>query len=408
MPHDRLSEALRARVADIDAAGTRKGRERTIAGVLPPTDGKGPRLLLEGYGDRPFLRMNANNYLGLTSDPEMIEADEVAVRRYGTGPGAVRFISGAWSPHAELERRLAAFHGREAAMIYSSAYMTMIGLIVPLVTKKTAIVSDALNHNCIINAIRLSSPKEKWIYPHNDLGALDRSLAELQGKVDRVLVITDGVFSMRGDTGPLDEVMAIAAKHDAEFPENVIVIADDSHGVGALGATGRGTEEICGTKVDILVATLGKALGANGGYVVGPQALVDFLRETAPTYIYSNPITPGEAASAVKALDIVDSDRGRAMLAHLREVTAQFETGLTSMGLETIPGPHPVTPLMVRDTPKTQAIVAGLFERGVLATGLSYPVVPRGDESIRFQISAEHTRADIEEALAAVRATALP
>lgn len=408
MPHDRLNAVLRAQVEAVEAAGTRKGVERVIRGVLPPEGGRGPRLLIEGEGDRPFLRMNANNYLGLSTNAEMIAAEEEAVRRFGVGPGAVRFISGSWGPHLELERRLAAFHGREAAMIFSSAYMTMLGTIVPLVSKETALISDALNHNCIINAIRLSNPPQKRIYAHNDMAALEQALIDTRETCRRAVIVTDGVFSMRGDFAPLPEVMALAQKYDGDFEENVVVLVDDSHGAGAFGATGRGTEEITGAAPsDILVATLGKAFGVNGGYVCASRAVIDHLRETAANYIYSNPITAGEAAAALKALEIVDSPRGREMLAHLSAMTARFETGLTDMGLETIAGPHPVTPLMVRDTPKTQAIVAGLFERGVLATGLSYPVVPKGDEAIRFQISAEHTEADIDEALTAVRAVAL-
>jgi glycine C-acetyltransferase len=180
----------------------------------------------------------------------------------------------------------------------------------------------------------------------------------------------------------------------------VVVVADDSHGVGAFGATGRGTEEYCGgAPVDILIATLGKAFGVNGGYVTASQTIVDYLRETSPFYIYSNPITPGEAAAASQAVEIVDSAAGQALLDHLRAMTARFEAGLTALGYETISGAHPVVPLMLRDTAKTTALVAHLRAQGILATGLNYPVVPRGDEEIRFQVSADHTAADIDEAL---------
>ena len=221
---------------------------------------------------------------------------------------------------------------------------------------------------------------------------------------DRALVVTDGVFSMRGDHAPLDEIMALARRYDTKFAEGVIVVVDDSHGVGAFGLTGRGTEEITNSgHADILVATLGKALGVNGGYVVANAAIIDFLRETSPFYVYSNPITPGEAAAAVKALGILDGPRGVELLVHLREMTVRFEHGLEALGLETIRSPHPVTPLMVRNTPRTQHIVRQLFERGVLATGLGYPVVPRGDEEIRFQICADLTSSDVDEALEAIR-----
>jgi glycine C-acetyltransferase len=348
--------------------------------------------------------MNANAYLGLSCDPEMIAAEEQAVRAYGTGPGAVRFISGTWAPHVKLEHRLAAFHGRDAAMLFSSAYATVMGLLPTLVTPETAIISDELNHNCIINAIRLSTPKQRLIYGHLDLRQLERHLRTVCDAADRAIIVTDGVFSMRGDYAPLDEIMSLARHYDKNFAEGVLVVVDDSHGVGAFGETGRGTEEITRSgPADILVATLGKALGVNGGYVVAEAAIIDFLRETAPFYIYSNPITPGEAAAAITALDILEGLRGTALLTHLGAMTRRFEKGLEDLGLETIEGPHPVTPLMIRDTPRTQAVVARLFESGVLANGLGYPVVPKGDEEIRFQICADHTAGDIDMALQAVR-----
>jgi glycine C-acetyltransferase len=205
---------------------------------------------------------------------------------------------------------------------------------------------------------------------------------------------------MRGDHAPLPEIMAVARKYDDRFPENVLVVADDSHGVGAFGETGRGTEEYTGgEKVDLLIATLGKALGVNGGYVVGRRQIIGYLREKSPFYIYSNPITPAEAAAACAAVEILSGARGRELLDHLRSMTGRFEQGLVDLGFETIPGEHPVVPLMVRDTAKTTAMVEHLFGNGILATGLKFPVVPQGDEEIRFQISADHTAADIDYAL---------
>jgi glycine C-acetyltransferase len=403
MPHDRLAQHLSDYIGGIDEAGTAKRCERVIRAVLPATGGKGPRYLLDGHGDKPFLRMNANNYLGLSLNEDMIAADESATRQFGTGPGAVRFISGTWAPHIALEKRLAAFYGREAAMIYSSAYAAVMGLLPSLITPETAVISDELNHNCIINAIRLAAPKEKRIYRHLALDELEAQLLDVRDTCRRAIIVTDGVFSMRGDHAPLDEIVKIAQAYDAAFLENVLVIVDDSHGVGAFGATGRGTEEITNSgPVDLLISTLGKALGANGGYVVASRAIIDYMRETSPFYIYSNPITPGEAAAAATALDILDSPRGAALLTHLHQMKAQFEQGLRCMGLETISGEHPVTPLMIRDSSKTNRMVRQLFERGILATGLAHPVVPRGDEEIRFQICADHTSKDIEEALDAI------
>ncbi len=400
MPVDRLAGALGAELEELERQGTLKGREAVITGVLPPAAGRGPRYRLAGEGDRPFLRMNSNSYLGLSLRSELIAAEEEAAREFGTGPGAVRFISGSYRPHLELEARLAAFHGRPAAMIFSSAYATTMGVLPALIDGETAVLSDALNHNCIINAMRLARPKEKRVYAHLDLDQLDRQLTEVAGSCRRAIVVTDGIFSMRGDHAPLDEIVELARRHDAAFAENVVVVADDSHGVGAFGATGRGTEEVTGgSPVDLLVATLGKALGVNGGYVVAAAGVVEYLREKSNFYIYSNPITPAEAAAALAALEILDSERGRALLAHLRAMTARFESGLVELGFETIPGEHPVVPLMVRDTPRTAALVAHLEANGVLATGLSFPVVPQGDEEIRFQVSADHTPADIDEVL---------
>ena len=406
MAAERLERKLEERLAELGRSGRLKGDELIITGVIPAADGKGPRFLLEGYGAQPFLRMNSNSYLGLSFDAEVRAAEDEAVRQYGTGPGAVRFISGTWSMHVALERRLAEFHGREAAMLFSSAYATMMGLLPQLTTDRTAVISDELNHNCIINAIALGRPAEKRIWKHLDLDDLERHLKEAAQTCDRAIVVTDGVFSMRGDHAPLDEIRKIVNKYDPAFAENAILIVDDSHGVGAFGSTGRGTEEVTGARADLLVGTLGKAFGVNGGYVTGSATIIRYLRETSPFYIYSNPITPAEAAAALKAVEIVDSPRGRELLRHLREMTARFRHGLGVLGLETLPGEHPVVPLMVRDTTRTAVLVAHLRNAGILATGLNYPVVPRGDEEIRFQICADHTPADIDEALAALGAFA--
>lgn len=403
MPTHALAKALAARLDDMAQSGRLKGKESVIREVIPARDGHGPRYLIEGEGDKPFLRMNSNSYLGMALRREVIAAEEAAATSLGTGPGAVRFISGTWSTHVGLERRLAAFHGRPAAMLFSSAYAAVMGLIPPLVTERTAVISDALNHNCIINAIALARPGEKHIYRHLDMGELERALASAAKNCARAIVVTDGIFSMRGDHAPLNKIMTLARAYDGAFAENAVVVVDDSHGVGAFGATGRGTEEYTGSgPADLLVATLGKAFGVNGGYVVAEETIIRYLRETSPFYIYSNPITPAEAAAAHKAVDILDSPVGLSLLAHLRAMTARFKAGLVTLGLETLPGEHPVVPLMLRDTARTAALVAHLRREGILATGLNYPVVPKGDEEIRFQISADHTAVDIDGALDAL------
>ncbi len=400
MPVDRLHQTLARELEELDQQGTAKGVETVVTGVLPAAGASGPRFQLAGEGEKPFLRMNSNSYLGMSLRPEVIAAEEATVHAFGAGPGAVRFISGTYRQHLALEARLARFHGREAAMISSSAYATTLGTLVPLVTGETAVISDALNHNCIINAMRLARPQSKHIYRHNDMADLEAKLEAAVGNGRRAVLVTDGIFSMRGDHAPLKELVALARKYDERFPDNVIVMVDDSHGVGAFGETGRGTEEYTRTEgVDLLVGTLGKALGVNGGYVTGSATIIRYLREKAPMYIYSNPITQGEAAAALAALELLDSPEGVRLLAHLRAMTARFEQGLLRLGYETIPGEHPVVPLMVRDTARTRALVAHLKAYGILATGLAFPVVPQGDEEIRFQVSADHTPADIDFAL---------
>lgn len=400
MPLDRLSAVLERHVADLTERGTAKGVESVVTRVIPASGERGPRFVIEGEGDREFIRMNSNSYLGMSLRERIIEAEEEASKEFGAGPGAVRFISGTYTPHVELERTLAAFHGREGAMIFSSAYATVISAITALTTDQTILISDELNHNCIINAMKLARPHSKAVYRHNDVDALEAELKKAVGTAKRALVITDGIFSMRGDHAPLDAIMELARKYDAQFEENVVVIVDDSHGVGAFGKTGRGTEEYTGAPpVDILVGTLGKAFGVNGGYVTASESVIRFLRETSPMYIYSNPITPAEAKAAARSVEYVDGAEGRKLLERLRALTKQFEDGLVRLGFEVIPGEHPVTPLVARDTAKTKALVAHLRANGVLATGLAYPVVPRRDDEIRFQINADHTPSDIDAVL---------
>lgn len=405
MPSDRLKKVIASELEELRAAGTLKGRETVIASVVPPNKGRGPRYLLVGEGEQPFLRMNANSYLGLSLRQELIEAEEAAVRAYGTGPGAARFISGTWAPHVELERRIARFHGRDAAIIFSSAYAAVLGVLSSLTTPETAVISDEFNHNSIINAMRLARPAKRQIYPHLDLSALEACLATAAEDCRRALVVTDGVFSMRGDCAPLDRIVALAQNHDAEFAENVLVVVDDSHGVGAIGPSGRGTEEyVGGAPADLLIGTFGKSFGVNGGYVAGTEAVIEYLREKAPLYVYSNPITQGEAAAALAAVELLDGPVGVELLGHLRAMSARLREGLAALDFESIAGEHPIVPLLTRNSQVTAELVRHLHERHILVTGISYPVVPRGEDEIRFQVSADHTAHDIDEVLAALAA----
>ncbi len=399
----RYEYPLRDVIDTLEKKGTAKGHEMVIDHIEAGKNGKGPRYFIDGYGNKPFLRMNSNSYLGLSRHPKVIQAEEDAARKFGCGPGAVRFISGTYKHHVSLESQIARFHHKEAAMIFSSAYVTSMGVIYPLITPETIVISDELNHNCIINAIRLSRPAEKYIYSHNNMEDMEKMLNKSVGKGKRVLVVTDGIFSMRGDYAPLHELTTICQQYNDRFEEGVITIVDDSHGVGAFGETGRGTEEFTGANMDILIGTLGKAFGVNGGYVTGSNILIRFLREKAPMYIYSNPITVSEAAAAEASISIVDSPEGQNILKHLGALTRHFETGITEVGYETIPGPHPIVPVMVRNTDKTVRLTRWLHQNGILATGLNYPVVPKGDEEIRFQISAEHTRDDMDSVLSVLQ-----
>ncbi len=399
MPLSRITKILDGELQQLKDEGRAKGKEFIVTDIKKPEGEKGPRFFLKGYGNKEFIRMNSNSYLGMSLREEIIQIEEQTARKYGVGPGAVRFISGTYLPHRALEKKLAQFHSREDAMIYSAAYVTVIGVISSLTNSETIIISDELNHNCIINAVRLSRPKDKFVYKHLDMNDLEEKIKDSVGKAKRVLVITDGVFSMRGDYAPLDKIVNIATSYDKYFEENIIVIADDSHGVGAFGETGRGTEEVVDTQVDLLIGTLGKAFGVNGGYVVSNQTMITYLREKAITYIYSNPITPAEASCALKVLQILDSDEGKERLKYLRQLTKRFREGVIKLGYETIVSDHPIVPLLVRDTKKTADMVQYLIENGILATGLNFPIVPKGDETIRFQINADHTVSDIDYVL---------
>ena len=393
---NKIERVLGEELQNLKQKGTAKGKEFIITKVKKAEKEKGPRFFLKGFGEKEFIRMNSNSYLGLSLTDELIEEEEKTAKEYGVGPGAVRFISGTYIQHRELEKKLAEFHKREDAMIYSAAYVTVIGVLSSLISKETIVISDELNHNCIINAIRLSKPLDKKIYKHLNMKELEDRIKESIGIGRRVVVVTDGIFSMRGDYAPLDKIMEISEKYQGDFPEDIVVVVDDSHGVGAFGETGRGTEEYTNTKVDILIGTLGKAFGVNGGYVVSNETIITYLREKAITYIYSNPITQAEAATALKAVKLLDSEKGHEILKRLRELTKRFENGLKNLGFEIIESDHPIVPLLVRDTQKTTDIVKHLINNGVLATGLNYPVVPKGDETIRFQINADHTPYDID------------
>ena len=236
----------------------------------------------------------------------------------------------------------------------------------------------------------------KGLYRHNDIDDLRRCLDEVDPASERVVVIFDGIFSMRGDCAPIDRIVEVCRCYEEKFKDGVITVVDDSHGLGAYGPTGRGTAEHCGVIPDIVIGTFGKAFGVNGGFIAASPTVVEAVRQKADTYIYTNPLSPADCADATAAIDICDSAEGLALLDRLAARTRQLRDGLTALGRESIPGPCPIVPLLVRDTTATRSLVHRLFDGGVLAVGLTFPVVPRGDETIRFQVNAAHTEADIE------------
>ncbi len=396
-----LNAALTREVEALEAEGRAKAPERVIVAYEPPAGERGPRYRLSG-SDRLFLRMNSNSYLSLSHHPALIEAADRATRELGVGPGAVRFIDGTFRHHVELERRIAAFVGRPAAKIFNSAYTANLGQALAISSPRTFWIGDELNHNSIIRAMRIASvPKEnRAIYRHNDMEDLTRCLDEVPAGAERVVVIFDGVFSMRGDVAPLDQINRRLEPYRHRFPQGLVTVVDDSHGIGAFGATGRGTEEYTGARADLVIGTFGKAFGVNGGFVASSPEVIEAIRQKSDTYIYTNPLGVADCAAALAALDIVDGPEGQARLRHLHQRIAQFRAGIDRLGWESIPGPHPVVPLLVRDTARTRALVRHFFDHGVLVVGLTYPVVPRGSETIRFQINAAHTEADIAEVLA--------
>ena len=400
MPLDKLDGSLMKEIAALEAEGRAKAPERVILEYLPPAGRRGPRYRLQGSG-KEYLRMNSNSYLSLSNHPELVEAADSATRELGVGPGAVRFIDGTFSYHVALEQRIAHFVGKPAAKIFNSAYTSNCGLALAVSNKLTYWVGDQLNHNSIIRAMRISNVpgSNRAIYDHNDMDSLRKRLDGVPQEMERVVVIFDGVFSMRGDCAPIDRIIKTAEPYQDRYKDGVITVVDDSHGIGAFGKTGRGTAEFSGAQPDVIIGTFGKAFGVNGGFVAASAMVIEAIRQKADTYIYTNPLGVADCAAAVKAIDICDSPEGLKRLDNLQQRILQFREGIAALGLESIPGPHPVVPLLVRDTAKTHRLVQFLFDQGVLVVGLTFPVVPRGDETIRFQINAAHTKADIDEVL---------
>ena len=403
MTLDALDRALELELEALKGEGRAKPPERVITAYLPAQGDRGPRYKLEG-SEREFIRMNSNSYLSLSHHPELIRAADEATHRLGVGPGAVRFIDGTFSYHVALEERTARFLGKPAAKIFNSAYTANCGLALAISTPRTYWIGDQLNHNSIIRAMRIANvpSEQKAVYHHNDMDHLRKCLEDVPEGMERAVVIFDGIFSMRGDFAPIDRIERMTAGFRTKFKDGVVTVVDDSHGVGAYGPAGRGTADHTGATPDVIIGTFGKAFGANGGFIAASRTVIEAVRQKADTYIYTNPLSVADCAAAAKALDICDAPEGRERLEHLKEMTNLFRRGIENLGWQSIPGPHPIVPLLVRDTPRTHKLVQHLFDRDVLAVGLTFPVVPRGDETIRFQVNAAHTAADINSVLKAL------
>lgn len=400
---------LQQEVARIDKAGATKRHEKIIEKFTRETP---PRAIIQG---KKYYIFNSNDYLSLKFRPELLKGEHEAAHIFGTGPGAVRFISGSLKIHRDLERAVAKYHSRNDAIVYSSAFAANQGVIFPLIAPqvktslvqdRVLVISDALNHRSIIDAIRLANlPKDqKTIFKHLDFGDLERILKESVDKFDRVVVVSDGVFSMLGELQNLHKLQALQKKYDAKFKHGIITVVDDAHGVGATGKTGRGVEEVFQAQADVLIGTFGKGFGSDGGYAVGPQSIIDYLRESSATYIYSNSISPGTAGAALAAFKLVTSKGGQKILAQLQQNIAYFKKAAAAAKIPfAANSPHPIQPVLIGDTLKTKAVVTELFKRGFLTTAISYPVVPPGRDEIRVQINANHTPAAINKLISALR-----
>ncbi len=381
---------------DADLAALREGGQFKSPRVLASP--MGPTARIDGAGE--VVVMCSNDYLGLANDPEVVAAGAESVRRWGAGTASVRFICGTFEYHRRLEARLAELSGTPAATTYLSCWNANEALLPTLMAaggEQCAVFSDELNHASIIDAIRLgrqmAKGSESRVYRHVDLDDLENHLKALAARPQK-LVVTDGVFSMEGSLAPLDRLHALCRKHGATL------IVDDSHGVGVVGQTGRGTAEHFGLfgKVDVLTGTLGKTLGgAAGGYVAGPAPLVELLVQKSRPQLFSNALPPATAAAAEKAIEILQRDPAR--VARLRENVRAMRVGLKRLGFEVLEGPSAITPIILGQTARAIAASARLLELGVFVIGFGYPVVPEGKARLRVQMSAAHRPEHIQRAL---------
>ena len=371
------------KIAEIRRAGLYKS-ERVIVGPQQAN--------VSVAGGNSVLNFCANNYLGLANHPAVIQAAQQALQNWGYGLASVRFICGTQSIHKQLEQRLSAFLGTEDTILYGSCFDANGGLFETLLDQEDAIISDELNHASIIDGVRLSKAV-RYRYRNGDMGDLEAKLQESASARHRVIA-TDGVFSMDGYFAKLDKICDLADKYDA------MVMVDDSHAVGFIGEHGRGTPEFCGVegRIDIITGTLGKALGgASGGYTSGRKEIIELLRQRSRPYLFSNSLAPPIVAASLKVIDLLQESGD--LRERLRENTCFFRERMTQAGFNVVPGEHPIVPVMFGDAAAAAQTAELLLAKGVYVVAFSYPVVPQGKARIRTQISAAHTRADLEFAL---------
>jgi len=378
-----LKNQLKAELYEIRAAGLYKG-ERVI---------DTPQAARVSVGERSVLNMCANNYLGLASHPEVIKAARDALDEWGYGLASVRFICGTQAIHKQLEDKLSDFLGMEDTILYTSCFDANGGLFETLLGPNDAVISDELNHASIIDGVRLCKAK-RFRYKNNDMADLATQLEAAKG-ARRILIVTDGVFSMDGYLANLPAICDLADSHRA------LVMVDDSHAVGFMGARGRGTHEHHGVmdRVDIITGTLGKALGgASGGYTSGRAEIIEYLRQRSRPYLFSNTVAPSIVAASIKAIELLNASTD--LRDRLEANTKLFREQIAGSGFHILEGTHPITPIMLGDAALASRFADAMLEKGVYVIGFSYPVVPQGKARIRTQISAAHTREDLEFAIA--------
>ena len=383
--YGKLKDALASELKIIQDSGLLK-RERII------TSAQGP--IIQVNSDDEVVVMCANNYLGLSSHPEVIQAAKDALDTHGFGMSSVRFICGTQDIHKKLEQKIAAFYGTEDTILYAAAFDANGGLFEPLFSEEDAIISDALNHASIIDGIRLCKA-QRYRYQHSDMQDLEEQLKLAQAQRFRIIV-TDGVFSMDGDIAKMDKICELADKYDA------LVMTDECHSAGFIGKTGRGVPEHCGVmdRVDIITGTLGKALGgAMGGYTTGKKEIIEMLRQRSRPYLFSNSLAPSIVGASIKVFEILSSTT--VLRDKLEQNTLYFKEKIRSAGFDIKPGDSPIVPIMLYDAALSQKFAELLLKEGVYAVGFFFPVVAKGQARIRTQISAAHSISDLDKAIAA-------